>query len=258
LQLLGNGLLFTKPRSRFLMSQRVNLFHRIFKALRGPAAASTRYEGAPPTRYAAKNSRPVLVVVEGETDIQFLRRASTVLQADDQSLPDLGQLERRGKLVFVPFGGDPRNWIFRFAELGCPEFHLLDREIPPATEIRRESARIVNLRPGCRAGVTNKRSLENYLHPAAIVEVRGIDVQFSDDDDVADLVAEQLFLRHRPAGNWRELATRARRRLRNRAKSWLSTDALGRMAVPRFDERDPAGEIRGWLRQIVELAGIAP
>ena len=185
-------------------------------------------------------------------------RPSAVLQADDQSLPDLGQLERRGKLVFVPFGGDPRNWIFRFAELGCPEFHLLDREIPPATEIRRESARIVNLRPGCGAAVTNKRSLENYLHPAAIVEVRGVEVQFSDDDDVADLVAEQLFLRHRQAGTWRELPTRARRRLRNRAKSWLSTDALGRMTVARFDERDPAGEIRGWLRQIAELAGIGP
>jgi hypothetical protein len=239
------------------MTKYTNLFQRILRALRS-LGVPPGSERAPQSQFPSPENRPVLLVLEGETDIQFLRRASAVLQADDRSLPDLGQLERRGKLVFVPFGGDPRNWIFRFAELGCPEFHLLDREIPPATEIRRESARVVNLRPGCRAAVTNKRSLENYLHPAAIVEARGVEVQFSDDDDVADLVAEQLFLRHRPAGNWRELPTRARRRLRNRAKSWLSTDALGRMTVARFAERDPEGEIRGWLRQIAELAGIAP
>jgi hypothetical protein len=239
------------------MTKYTNLLQRILKALR-PAEAFSGHERAQRTQFASPENRPVLLVLEGETDIQFLRRASAVFQADDQSLPDLGQLERFGKVIFVPFGGDHRHWIFRFVELGCPEFHLLDREIPPATEIRRESARIVNLRPGCRAAVTNKRSLKNYLHPAAIVEVRGIEVQFSDNDDVADLVAEQLFLRHRSVGNWRELPTRARRRLRNRAKSWLSTDALDRMTGARFDERDPAGEIRGWLRQIAELAGMAP
>jgi hypothetical protein len=85
------------------MNQHVNLFRRILKALRRPAAVSTGYRGARPTRSSTTGNRPVLVVVEGETDIQFLRRASAVLQADDQSLPDLGQLERRGKLVFAPF-----------------------------------------------------------------------------------------------------------------------------------------------------------
>jgi hypothetical protein len=239
------------------MTKYTNLFQRILRSLRS-FGVSPGYERAQRSQFPSTKNRPVLLVLEGETDIQFLRRASAVFQAHDQSLPDLGQLERRGKLVFVPFGGDPRNWVFRFAELGCPEFHLLDREIPPATEVRRESARIVNLRPGCRASVTNKRSLENYLHWDAILEARGVEVQFSDDDDVADLVAEQLFLRHRPVGDWRELPTRARRRLRNRAKSWLCTDALDRMTVTRFDERDPAGEIRGWLRQIAELAGMAP
>jgi hypothetical protein len=86
----------------------------------------------------------------------------------------------------------------------------------------------------------------------------GAEVRFSDDDDVADLVAERCFLRNHPGERWSELSARTRRRLRNRAKSWLSTDALDRMTVARFDERDPAGEIRGWLRQIAELAGISP
>ncbi len=45
--------------------------------------------------------------------------------------------------------------------------------MPPETEIRREVAQVVNLRPGCHAFLTGKRSLENYLHSAAIYEARG-------------------------------------------------------------------------------------
>ncbi len=236
------------------MSQHVNLFHRIVKALRRRAAVSAGYGGARPTRSAATDSRPVLVVVEGDNDIEFLRRASAILKAEDDSLPDLSHFERRGRIVFVPFGGDPRNWVFRFVELGSPEFHLFDRELPPATEVRRESARIINLRSGCRAAITSKRSIENYLHWDAILEARGVEVRFSDDDDVADLVAERCFLRHHPGESWSELSARTRRRLRNRAKSWLNTLAVDRMSVARFAERDPAGELRGWLRMIAELA----
>jgi hypothetical protein len=236
------------------MIKRTNLFRRILKALRRPPADFTNDELVHPNRTAAGN-HPLLVIVEGGNDIQFLRRASAILKAEDDALPDLSHLERRGRIVFVPFGGDPRNWVFRFAELCRPEFHLFDREVSPATEIRRESARIVNLRPGCHAAITSKRSLENYLHRAAILEARGIDVNFSDDDDVADLVAERCFLRQHPGGGWGELSTRARRRLRNRAKSWLNTLAVDRMTVARFAERDPVGEINGWLRMIAEMAG---
>jgi putative ATP-dependent endonuclease of OLD family len=151
-----------------------------------------------------------LVVVEGDNEFEFLRRASAILRAENDALPDLSQLERRGRIVFVPFGGDPRNWVFRFAELGRPEFHLFDRGVPPATEIRREWARIINLRPGCRAAILSKRSIENYLHWDAILEARGVKVRFSDDDHVADLVAEPSFLRRHPSERWNELSARTR------------------------------------------------
>ena len=236
------------------MTERENLIQRIWKAMRPPSANPGR-RVVRPRRATAAESRPVLVVVEGGNDIEFLRRASVILHADDAALPVLSHLERRGRIVFVPFGGDPRKWVFRFAQLGHPEFHLFDREVPPATDIRRESARIINLRPGCHAAVASKRSIENYLHCDAIREARGVDVRFSDDDDVADLVAERCFLRQHPGDLWGELSTRARRRLRNRAKSWLNTLAVDRMSVARFAERDPEGEIQGWFRKIADLAG---
>ncbi|HEV2969516.1 MAG TPA: ATP-dependent endonuclease [Pirellulales bacterium] len=199
----------------------------------------------------------MLVVLEGHHDIQFLQRAAAVLRLDDNKLPELSNLERCGQIVFVPFCGDVRGWAFRLAELGRPEFHLYDREDTPATEVRLEMARVVNLRIGCRAEVMSKRSLENYLHPDAILEARGIDVRFSDGDDVADRVAEQCYLRNHPDDRWIDLPARSRRRLRNRVKSWLNTLTVERMTVARFAERNLAGEIRGWLQIIAEMTDSA-
>ena len=94
----------------------------------------------------------LLVVVEGQHDVTFLRGISRILHTDDPMLPDLGKLERAGALVMLPVGGgDLLAWAARMAALGLPEFHLLDREMPPATERRQQAAEIVNQRPNCRA-----------------------------------------------------------------------------------------------------------
>lgn len=140
----------------------------------------------------------VVVVVEGPNDIEFLRRISATLHRDDPSLPDLAEMERKLSLVFVPAGGIDLSTAFRFASLSLPEFHLLDRDIPPATQTRQQVAAMVNSRPRCRAEVTSKRSLENFLHPAAVFEASGLTVEFGDEDNVPDLIARKANERHEP------------------------------------------------------------
>jgi hypothetical protein len=81
------------------------------------------------------------------------------------------------------------------AALGLPEFHLLDREVPPATALRQQAAEIVNRRANCQACLTKKRALENYLHSIAVREVSSLDLTYGDDNDVADLVAKLCFER---------------------------------------------------------------
>jgi hypothetical protein len=63
---------------------------------------------------------------------------------DDPGLPDLADMEGRLALVFAPTGGVDLSTAFRFAGLGLPEFHLLDRDIPPATQTRQQVAAMVN------------------------------------------------------------------------------------------------------------------
>jgi hypothetical protein len=184
----------------------------------------------------------VLVVVEGPHDIEFLRRTSVILHADDPGLADLAAMERQGELIFIPFGGgDLWLWVDRLAET-------------PESEQRKRAAAMLNMRPGCEARVTSKRSLENYLHAAAIREVSGIEIVVSDACHVADLIARESHVRQGGEFPWDELPRRTHTRRRNRVKKWLVTKAIDRMTPQRLAERDPEGEVRSWLDTIADLA----
>lgn len=202
-------------------------------------------------------SRPVrpqvLVVVEGPNDIEFLRRISIILHRENSRTPDLADMERRGMLVFVPAGGVDLSTAYRFANLGLPEFHLLDRDVPPATQVREQIAAMVNSRPRCRAAVMSKRSLENYLHPASIFEASGYAMEFSDDDDVPDLVARKANEFHEPPVCWNDLPARVRKRLRYKAKRWLNNRAVEHMTHERLSERDLDAEVLEWLVTIARF-----
>jgi hypothetical protein len=196
----------------------------------------------------------IFIVVEGQNDIEFLRRVSTILHAKDHSLPNLSAMEQRGELLFVPTGGgDSRSWAYRLAGLGRAEFHLYDRDVSPATEARQQWASIVNSRPHCYAVLTRHRALENYLHPAAVLETSGLRVDFSGDDHIAEMVACQVHERQEGHLPWESLPARARKRRRDKAKAWLNTRAVERMTPQRLAERDPSGEVRSWLETIADL-----
>lgn len=196
----------------------------------------------------------MIVVVEGRHDVEFLRRISSILHAAQPALPDLTTFERRGELLFVPAGGgDFRPWLLRLSSLGRAEFHLYDREAPPVSQQREQWAALVNLRPNCRAFVTRYRSLENYLHPDAIREARGVAITYKTTDDVAETVARKSFIPGVDYSTWDRLSRRAKRRQRDRVKVWLNTEGVERMTLERLAQSDPAGEVIGWLTVMSEL-----
>jgi hypothetical protein len=193
------------------------------------------------------------MIVEGTHDLAFLLHISRVVHRDDASLPDLGRLADRGEVVMLPVGGSPLTlWPARLAALGLSEFYLFDRETEPETTLRQEVVRAINARQGCFAALTAKRSLENYLHPRAIVEGGGPGIAVTDENCVAEVVARLQFV-SRPGGpEWTALSRRSQRRLAQRAKRWLHRWVTPRMTSAWLDERDPQGEVRGWLGMIAE------
>jgi hypothetical protein len=201
------------------------------------------------------NSRTrLLLVVEGRHDVIFLQTLSHTLHAADASIPDLAALEAGGELVFLPFGGgDVLAWADRLASLHVPELHLYDREASPETELRQRAAGLVNQRHSCRAFVTKKRAIENYIHPHCIREISGLELTYGEDDDVAELVARGCHERSGKPPAWDALPGRARKRFRERAKKWLNRLAVEQMTPDLLCDADPTGEIRGWLKAAAEL-----
>ena len=196
-----------------------------------------------------KPARPVLIVVEGPHDIEFLRRISATLHRQHPELPDLAQAEVNGHIAFLPAGGGNLwTWSQRLASLASPEFHVYDRELPPVSQQRQQLVDAINARPNCRAVLTHKRALENYLHPLAILRAGGVAVEFSDDDSVPLLVAQAVHRQPGDEADWAELSPRARKRRCERAKRWLNTRAVDCMTAELLQQRDPVGELAGWLR----------
>ena len=199
--------------------------------------------------------RPVIVVVEGQFDIEFLRRISHTLNAVDSTIPDLATAEADGNVILVPFGGGGHaEWISRFQSLRLPEFHLFDRETLPETENRLTTAAAINARPRCRAVVMQRRSLENYLQPDAITEAFGVSIDVTPQSSVVQRLATELHRSGSFAVPWQNLSRKGRHRLFNRLKRRLNTAAADHMTVARIQQADPAGEIHSWLAAISRLA----
>jgi hypothetical protein len=198
--------------------------------------------------------RPVLMVVEGSHDLEFLKRISRLLHASDPRLPDLEHEAAQGKLLLVPAGGANLGpWALGLEMLALLELHIYDREMSPETSVRQRLVASLQARPNCRAFLTRKRSLENYLHPAAIGEATGIELTFGDDDSVASLLACALHAVQPRHVSWEDLSPRTRKRLRERSKHVLNTRAVEQMTLARLTERDGAGEIIGWLSALAVL-----
>jgi hypothetical protein len=211
-----------------------------------------------PPRIMPGGRTRLLLVVEGRHDVMFLRTLSNTLHGADASLPDLAALEAGGELVFLPIGGgDVLAWADRLESLHVPELHLYDRETPPETELRLQAADLVDQRPSCRAFVTQKRALENYIHPHCIREISGLELSYGDDDDVAELVARGCHERSGRPPAWEALPGRARKWFRERAKKWLNRLAVELMTPELLAGSDPAGEIRTWLATAGELLRLA-
>lgn len=194
---------------------------------------------------------PVLIIVEGVHDVEFLRKLTSKLHRQDVSIPDLAELEHDQLVIFIPFGGGHvLPWASRFAPLRCSEFHLYDREDEPETAIRRQAVDLIHARPGCRALLLTKRSLESYLHPAAIFDAGG--GQFSEGygEDVTTSVARSWFVNRPHDCDWQDLPPHARRRMATQAKRWLNSEAVPHMTLGLLMQTDPTSELLTWLRDI--------
>ncbi|MFZ5885606.1 MAG: ATP-binding protein [Chloroflexota bacterium] len=174
----------------------------------------------------------VLLCVEGPTDVENLKALSRVLHQENPTLPDLTTDSR---VAFVVLGGGTlQHWVNQhyLAGLGRLEVHIYDGDV---AKYQTSCEKVNKRNDGSWAVQTQKRELENYLHPEAIHQAFKIVVSFGDDDDVPAIVGKEK--------NWN---------IEN-AKKKLSAHAFPCMTIEMLRERDPKDEVKGWMERLARM-----
>lgn len=225
--------------------------------MNGLSPLPTRRAIPPPlVRRPIATPQPLLLVVEGPHDVTFLQQVSRILHAGDFHVIDLFEAEAESKILFLPVGGGYLwNWVERLAPLGLREFHLYDRELPPETLRRQAYIERLRDRPRCRAHLTSRRSLENYLPADAIHRLAHVRVAVTADNDVALDLAIAWWNSSPGRCHWGALSDRRRKKLRERAKRFLHQRVVPQLTPADIARSDPLGEISGWLREIGRWIG---
>lgn len=209
------------------------------------------------------NAIKLFVGVEGRHDITFMKNMAQMLRANGMDILDLERMELDGELVFFPLGGSSLAlWTSRLAPLSRPEFHLFDRDNTPPQQPKYQAvADQINQRDRCKAVITGKREIENYLHYVAINEAYekydialGLTAPFADFDDVPSKVAEQVHLISGSETKWVDIDDKKRAKKVSKAKAILCDTASKMMTKERLGEVDPEGHIVSWFDDMRQLA----
>jgi hypothetical protein len=199
----------------------------------------------------------VLLYVEGNHDVNALKRYSSTLHQYDNELINLSESPDVGYVITG--GSSLKHYIEQrhLDGLGKPEMHIYDNDVPAY----RDAVATINDQAGHRkvAFNTQKLELENYLHPDAIVEAyeeNGIvDLtlpSINDQTDVPYIVAQQCYC---ASGNdWDVLDDFRRKELASKKKKLLNTLAVEKMNIERIKEQGGYDEMRKWLEEIKRLS----
>lgn len=191
------------------------------------------------------NRVKVLIFVEGPTDVKALKALSCALNKDDETIIDLSTDQ---SVAFVVTGGSTlKHWIDQnyLKGFGRKEFHLYDSDVPSYAEI----IKVVNNRcDGSLGLITKKYEIESYLHSDAIKQAFDVEIEIKDHLNeegkaTPKIFAEAYFSKQKVDGVMGD----------TKAKINLANKAFPLMTAQLINERDPEGEVKGWLRQIARM-----
>lgn len=197
----------------------------------------------------------VFVGVEGRHDITFLTEISRILNQAGEMLPHLGKAEEEGTLVFVPLGGNNLDlWVSRLKGFNRPEFYLMDRDTQPPEKPKYHAiAEELKKRANCTVWTTERRELENYIHPDIIKEqypaYSGTGHAF---EDVPTLLAQAVHEVSESGQAWANVSVDQEKVAKkiSKAKSRLCNEFTSKMTPDFLTKIDTNNEVRTWLAEI--------
>lgn len=190
--------------------------------------------------------------VEGRYDITFLCHISRILAEVGEDLPDLGKAEDEGTLVLVPLGGNNLDlWVSRLKGFNRPEFYLMDRDTqPPENPKYHAIAEELKKRANCTVWTTERKELENYIHPDVVKEkypaYSGTGQAF---EDVPTLFAQAVHEASESSQVWVDVLVDQDKLAKkvSTAKRRLANEFASKMTPGFLTKIDTNNEVRTWL-----------
>jgi len=145
-------------------------------------------------------------------------------------------------------------WVSRLKGFNRPEFYLMDRDTcPPEKSKYHAIAEEMGKRMNCTAWTTNRKELENYIHPDVIkASYPGYSGAGAEFEDVPMLFAQVV---HEASGSpktWADILSDPEKMCKkvSNAKRRLCTEFVSKMTPDLIAKVDPNNEILGWLKAI--------
>ncbi|WP_255477514.1 ATP-binding protein [Synechococcus sp. A15-44] len=199
----------------------------------------------------------LLLYVEGNHDVNALKRYSVILSAHDQSILNLNETDSVG---YVITGGSALKHYLEQKHLdglGKPEVHVYDNDI----QSYKMAVQAINddPNPSKVAFNTVKNELENYLHKDAIEEAyasqgtSSVSIgDISNEMDVPVEVAKKF--NELNANNWDDLPEEKKKEKASDKKKLLNTIAVEKMTVERLKKNGGYADIHSWLSAVSKFA----
>ena len=181
----------------------------------------------------------LIVCVEGPTDVEFFKRLSK--KVDEDIIIDL---EKDQGVVLIPLGGSTlKHWVDNhyLRKLSLPEIHIYDGD----KEEYKQTARQVNSRDdGSRGFTTQKREIENYVHPSIIEQI----FHELNHNTLIDITQDNWIEQWNQLDIIPSIKTNGVSLREIKIKEKICTKGIENMTVKLFQELQAYEEIKEWFR----------
>ncbi len=187
------------------------------------------------------NKLKLIVCMEGPTDVEFFKRLSKKID-EDISI----DIENDQRIILIPLGGSTlKHWVNNnyLRKLNSPEIHIYDGD---KEEYKQIAEQVDSRNDGSKGFTTQKREIENYVHPNII------------EDIFRELNSNKLI--DRTQDNWLDewnqsdliplIQDKGVRIREKRIKEKICTEGIENMTVELFQELQAYEEIKEWFRAI--------
>jgi len=187
------------------------------------------------------NKLKLIVCMEGPTDVEFFKRLSKKVD-EDISI----DIENDQRIVLIPLGGSTlTHWVNNnyLRKLNLPEIHIYDGD---KEEYKQTAQQVDSRNDGSKGFTTQKREIENYVHPNII------------EDIFRELNSNTLI--DRTQDNWLDewnqsdliplIQNKGVRIREKRIKEKICTEGIENMTVELFQELQAYEEIKEWFKAI--------